>query len=190
MHDHYPTAHIEKAATERGDYERKSGNFICSEDTPSIRQVRFAPLRETQKEILKTVDDQDDRTVDWFVDVLGKNGKSFLSAQLWERGKGIVVPRSECTAQKISAFLCSSYRGEEYVVVDIPRSRKNDDDIYEVLEEIKDGLVFDHRYTGRTRNIRGVKLIVFANREPAKKQLSADRWRVWNITGLGELQRI
>lgn len=41
---HIPTAHVEKAGTESGNYERKSGNFISSYDTNQIRQVRFGTL--------------------------------------------------------------------------------------------------------------------------------------------------
>lgn len=179
--NHIPTSHLEKASTERGDYERKSGNFITSDDTTQIRQVRFGALRPVQKKILKTVRNQNDREIDVFLDPAGNHGKSWLAVHLWEHGRALIVPRSESSAAKISAYVCSAYRGEEYIIIDIPRSAKPRPEWYETMEEIKDGLVFDPRYHGQCRNIRGSKLIVFTNIELDKKRLSHDRWRLHGV---------
>lgn len=188
-------AHVEKGNTEWNDYERKSGNFACSEDTDQIRQIRFGNLRELQKKILKEVnhdqgwvllpggriDKSGDRRISVYLDSTGNHGKTWLSLHLYEIGKACIVPRASCTPEKASAYICSAYRGEEYIIFDIPRSRKIDAGLYEVLEEIKDGLVFDHRYTGKCRNIRGVKLIVFTNTPLDTKKLSHDRWCLHGI---------
>lgn len=177
-----PGAHVEKASTELDQYERKSGLFLCSKDTNQIRQVRFGTLRENQKEILRKVDSQNDRQIDVFYDPAGNHGKSWLTIHLWERGEGFVVPRSDATAGKLSAFICSGYRGQKYVIIDLPRASKPSRELYECLEDTKDGLVFDHRYSGTTRNIRGCKLIVFTNHKLDTKLLSYDRWRFHNAT--------
>lgn len=176
-----PTAHVEEASEESDDYERKSGNFISSEDTPAIRQVRFGVPREHQKKILEEVNDQGDREIDVYLDPHGNRGKTWLSIYLYEHGRALVVPRASTTAEKMSAYICSSYSGQEFIIVDIPRSRKITPELYETLEEVKDGLVYDHRYTGRCRNIRGVKLIVFTNTELDTRKLSHDRWRLHGI---------
>ncbi|AXB22596.1 replication associated protein [Alces alces faeces associated smacovirus MP78] len=177
-----PTAHIEEATEESGNYERKSGNFLSSDDTAEIRQVRFGVLRESQKKILEEVNDQGDREIDVYFDPRGNNGKTWLTIHLYERGRALVVPRANTTAEKLSAYICSSYNGEEYVIIDIPRSRKITPEIYEAIEEIKDGLVFDSRYSGRSRNIRGVKLIIFTNKRLDLTKLSNDRWRLHAIS--------
>lgn len=179
---HIPTAHVEKASKGWTDYERKSGCFITSDDTTEIRQVRFGTLRPLQKKILKIVRSQNDREIDVFLDSRGNHGKSWLTVHLWERGRALVVPRSESSAAKISAYICSAYNGEEYIIIDIPRSAKPRPEWYETMEEIKDGLVFDPRYHGQCRNIRGVKLIVFTNLELDKKRLSHDRWRLHGVS--------
>nr|WCR62156.1 MAG: replication associated protein [Smacoviridae sp.] len=178
---HIPTAHVKKAVQESGNYERKSGNFVSSEDTNSIRSVRFGNPTKLQKKILQEVRSQNDRQIDVYLDKQGNHGKSWLTVHLWERGEALVVPRSVGTARQLSAFICSAYRGQAYIIIDIPRAGKIDTALYETMEEIKDGLVFDERYTGKCRNIRGVKLIVFTNKALDTKYLSHDRWRLHGI---------
>lgn len=179
---HIPSAHVEKAGTERDDYERKSGDFISSDDTNQIRQIRFGNLRQNQKEIMNIVRNQNDRQIDVFLDPEGNRGKTWLTIHLWERGLALVVPRSVGTARQLSAYICSAYKGQPYIIIDIPRAGKIDNALYETMEEIKDGLVFDERYHAQCRNIRGARLIVFTNKPLDKKALSHDRWRLHGVT--------
>lgn len=170
-----PVAHVEEASTERDDYERKSGNVLSSNDTPEIRQVRFGTLRPAQKEIIEKVEKQNDRQISIFYDPTGNHGKSWFTIHLWEKRDCFVVPRSDATAGKLSAFICSSYRWERFIIIDLPRASTADAGLYECLEDTKDGLVFDHRWQGKTRNIRGAKLIVLTNSPINPDLLSWDR---------------
>lgn len=178
-------AHVEKAETDSFEYERKEGKFWSSEDTTEIRQCRFGELggkgREWQKQILKVLKNQDVRTIDVILDPVGARGKSHFTVALWERGKALVVPRYSCTAEKLSAFVCSAYKGEKIIIIDIPRASKPTTALYESMEEMKDGLVFDPRYSGKTRNIRGAKVLVFTNNPLDLKKLSHDRWNLHGI---------
>ena len=124
---------------------------------------------------------QNDRQIDVYLDPRGNHGKTWITQYLWERGLACVVPRACGSAEKISSFVCSSYKGEPYVIVDIPRASKIRPELYEALEELKDGLVYDHRYSGRTRNIRGARIIVFTNLPFDRKKLSHDRWRLHGV---------
>lgn len=94
----------------------------------------------------------------------------------------MVVPRASTTAEKLSAFVCSAYNNEGLIIIDLPRARKPTKELYETIEEVKDGLVFDHRYNGKTRDVRGVKMIVFTNHKLDLNQLSRDRWRLHGVT--------
>lgn len=181
-----PDMHIEKASatTYSTDYERKGGFFVCSRDNRDILRVRYGTLTRDQREILWTARNQNDRQVDVWLDPAGNHGKSFLTVHLWERGKALVVPRSATTPEKLSAFICSAYKGEEFIIIDIPRATKIPASIYECIEEVKDGLVFDHRYSGRARNVRGAKVIIFTNTPLDTKKLSKDRWRLHGIQGM------
>lgn len=178
-------AHVEKAQTEDFTYERKEGRYWTSDDTTEIRKCRFGRLREDQQRIIQDLLVQGDRSIDVFYDPVGNRGKSWLSVHLFETGQGLIVPRYSCTPEKLSAFICSAYRGEPFIIIDIPRASKPSTALYETMEEIKDGLVFDPRYSGRTRDIRGVKLAVFTNHKLKLENLSDDRWNLhgWNKDG-------
>lgn len=178
----FPKAHIEETKN-RCEYERKEGCFICSDDTRDVLRVRFGKLSRTQQEILDTVETQSIREIDCWLDPRGNHGKSWLSIHLHEQGKALVVPRYCFTARGISQFICSSYTGQQYIIFDVPRAGKIPQDIYEALEAVKDGLVHDERYSGRCRDVRGAKLIVFTNRPLDTRKLSDDRWRLHGISG-------
>lgn len=175
-----PVAHVEEAGTEQDDYERKSGCFLSSNDTPEVRQVRFGNLREIQKEILNRIEEDDNgscRQIFTFYDPSGNHGKSWFTLHMFERGNLFPVPRSDATAGKLSAFICSAYNWERYIAIDLPRASTTNRELYECLEDTKDGLVFDHRYKGKIRNIRGPKLILFTNNPINPDLLSWDRIR-------------
>lgn len=178
-----PSLHLEKATNGpyENDYERKEGFFCCSRDTPEILSVRFGRATPIQRDIINMLDTQNDRQVDVWLDPRGNHGKSWLSVHMWERGQALIIPRSATTPEKLSAFVCSAWNGQPYIIIDIPRAQKIDPRLYETIEELKDGLVFDHRYSGRTRNVRGTKVCIFTNTPLDKKKLSHDRWRLHGI---------
>lgn len=173
-------AHIE-FSDQWCDYERKEGNFICSDDSPEVRSIRFGIPNRLQYEILNVAKTQSDRQVDVWLDKTGNHGKTWLSIHLFERGKALLIPRYCTTAREISNFICSSYNGQQFIIIDIPRATKPKKELYETIEEIKDGVVSDPRYVGKTRNIRGAKLLVFTNNPLDVKCLSKDRWRLHGI---------
>lgn len=191
VHEREPRFNIQKAESDSFDYERKEGRFWCSEDTTEIRQCRFGELggkgREWQNQLMKRLKKQTVREIDVVLDPQGNKGKTFATIALWERGEALVVPRSQSNADKLSAFICSAYKGEKIIIMDIPRSTKPTKALYETMEEIKDGLVFDPRYSGKTRNIRGTKLVVFTNEPLNLKGLSDDRWVLHGIRKDGTL---
>lgn len=175
-----PEAHIE--FTENWcDYERKEGSFICSDDRTEVWKIRFGAPNKLQRDILYKLQTQGDREIDVWLDKRGAHGKTWISIHLFERGRALLVPRYCSTPREISNFICSSYAGQDIIIIDVPRSQKIDKGLYEAMEEIKDGVVSDPRYSGRTKNIRGVKLLVFTNNPLDEKCLSKDRWRLYGI---------
>uniref|UniRef100_A0A8A4XDF9 Replication-associated protein n=1 Tax=Pavo cristatus Smacoviridae sp. TaxID=2814975 RepID=A0A8A4XDF9_9VIRU len=173
----FPKAHIEKCS-DTWEYERKEGKFWCSEDTREIRSIRFGRMTDLQKMVMRYLDFQNDRQITVWYDQEGCHGKSWLTIHLWETGRACVVPSSVQTPKEIIQFVCSNYRGQPYIVIDVPRAGKWSEGLYEAIESIKDGLVYDTRYSGRMRNIRGVKILVLTNTSPKPGKLSDDRWMI------------
>lgn len=181
---HIPNLHVEKANTERFDYERKSGCFISSNDTTEIRQVRFGNLNKFQKKVLQEVKKQNVRQIDVYYDPRGYAGKSWLVNYLWETGQCHYIPPYLKSGQAIIQDIASKMDQERrpYICIDIVRNQKWTEDLYIAMEVIKDGLVDNPRYEGQTINIRGTKLLVFTNTKCDTKKLTYDRWRLHGIT--------
>ena len=114
----------------------------------------------------------------WY-DQAGKQGKSWLVGHLWETGKACYVPPTMSTPKEIIQWVHSAYKGEGLIVIDIPRTWSWSEPLYTVIETVKDGLVYDPRYSANMRNIRGVKVLVMSNDKPKVGKLSADRWVIW-----------
>lgn len=182
LQNYFRTAHIEKS-TVWCDYERKEGRFIQSDDTISIRRCRFGKLRDHQRRIVSSLRRQSDRSITVVYDPIGNSGKSFLIRHLFETGRGYYVPPTVTTVQGIIQYVASGYRGQEFILVDIPRSTKWTDQIYEGLEALKDGLVYDTRYHAQMRDIWGVKVLVTTNTMPKLGALSKDRWTILDRDG-------
>lgn len=179
----FPKAHIEEAS-DTWEYERKEGHYWRSEDTVEIHRTRFGELRSNQSRILRNLDKQDDRELDVIIDTVGKTGKSWLCRWLYEQGKGFYVPPTCKSEQAIIQFVASGYKGEQIIVIDIPRSTRWHSGLYVALEQIKDGLVFDTRYHSTTRDIHGAKVLVLTNSMPKVDKLSYDRWRLYDANGV------
>lgn len=160
------------------NYERKDGRYISSEDTTEIRKVRFGIPNLSQKAVINVINEQSVREIDVWYDPKGNVGKSWLCNHLYETGKGFYCPPTLDTVKGLIQFIANGYRGEEIIVIDIPRSWKWSEQLYTVIESIKDGLIYDSRYHTTVRNIRGVKVLVMCNTEPKLSKLSKDRWRI------------
>lgn len=182
MKEAFPKAHIEQAS-DNYEYERKDGNFLCSEDTVERIANRYGNLRDNQRRIMDALDNTDDRGICAVYDPRGASGKTWLVRWLYERGSGFYVPPTCKSSQTIIQFVASGYRGEKYIVIDIPRSTRWNNDLYIAVETIKDGLVYDTRYHTTIRNIQGVKVLVMCNNKPNVSKLSQDRWVILDREG-------
>lgn len=135
-------------------------------------------LRGWQMSILRRLFNQSTREILWVYDIGGGRGKSFLAHYLnsvynYELFDGV-------TAAKDIAFLLSDrFSG---IVFDVTRDNAQHFS-YNTLEMCKNGFVMSGKYNGIKRMFRVVPVIVFANFEPDRSKLSADRWSVCVLDG-------
>lgn len=174
-----PQAHLEECS-DVWDYEAKGGVFVSSDDTKEMRQTRFGVPNFQQRCWLAECHNNNDREVTVVYDPAGSHGKSWLCNHLFETRTGFIVPPTIDTVKGMMQWIASGYKGETYLVIDIPRTLKWSDELYIAIESIKDGLVYDTRYNARMRNIRGVKVLIFTNTRPRIDALSKDRWVILN----------
>jgi len=119
-----------------------------------------------------------DRTINWIVDPPGNKGKTqFIKFMTIKHnatplisGRGGDVAR--CLGD--NPIIC---------LVNVPRTAENSGTFnYTILEQIKDGLVFDSKYESRVRVFNSPHIWVFANWPPNLSTMSQDRWVLWTIT--------
>lgn len=177
--------HIEEAS-DTWEYEKKDGNYMTSDDNHEILKLRYGKLTKVQEWALVLLESTNDREVVVWVDKDGNSGKTWLTAHLWERGQACYCPPTLSTPKELISWVHSAYNHEPYIIIDVPRTWKWDDALYTAIETIKDGLVYDPRYSAHMRNIRGVKVMCMTNTEPKTSKLSEDRWVMYRPSNLFE----
>lgn len=116
-------------------------------------------LREWQKDAVDDLESQNDRMVDWYVDLIGGKGKTSLA-------KWLMVHKNAfyCRGGKI-ADIAYAYNYEEIVIFDFTRESKEFIN-YSVIESMKDGLLWSPKYESKMMKFSSRKVIVFSNFEP------------------------
>ena len=183
MRDNIPSAHVEKAelGVDECRYETKEGQYTMYSDRTEVLKQRFGGMRNNQKRALQALQATNDREIVVWYDEGGNIGKSWFTGALWERGLAYYVPPTIDTVKGMIQWVASCYRDggyRPYIIIDIPRSWKWSEQLYVAIESIKDGLVYDTRYSSKMVNIRGVKIMCLTNTMPKLDKLSQDRWRI------------
>lgn len=136
-------------------------------------QMEAAVLKTWQKEVIKMLEEQDDRVILFVVDAMGGRGKTFLSKWL------VVMKNAERFGNGRSADIKYMYQGSKYVVFDYCRSQL-DHINYEVLEDIKNGVFNSTKYESKSKCYDPPKIVVFMNEYPDTDKLSFDRFNYYN----------
>lgn len=137
-----------------------------------------AVLRSWQQQLVNELSfDADDRKIIWIYEKTGNCGKSWVSRYLVAKHNAI---RFENAATKDIAL---AYNGESIVVFDYCRS--NEEHInYQILESLKNGMLFSAKYNSCTKYFRPPHVVCFANWPPKECAMSMDRWSVRNLDDL------
>jgi len=141
------------------------------------------PLPWQQTVLDKVKGDPDDRSLMWICDNVGCNGKSKLFKYM---GVNKIGSRFTVTTSERIASVMIDRGPQRCYLIDIPRSistSKSMSDIYEMIEQLKNGYVFSGFYgKDREMDMEPPWVIIFSNYPPELKRCTQDRWDVYEIT--------
>lgn len=190
----FPKVHWEKTGNwkEAVKYcskeETRCGQIYKSDDIvikkPLKDPLNNKNLYDYQKEILDLLETEpDDRTVNWYWEDTGNVGKSALVKHIFMKySKQVVIANGKGNDVRNQINKHINEDGNELNIAILDISRTVEDYVsYEVIEQIKNGLLYSGKYEGGVCCFNSPHLIVFANFEPNYDSLSNDRWNVRNI---------
>lgn len=123
------------------------------------------------------------RRVIWVFDKTGGAGKSLYTSHMLRRPGYLCVLGKESDIKHAVANWLEPEKGEpkelHTVIIDIPRCEHYRG--YSTIEQLKNGFMFSGKYNSKQILFDPVEVIVFANEEPDRSQLSEDRWNIFEI---------
>lgn len=141
-------------------------------------KLRTGELRQWQRELNDALaEDPDDRTIQFFVDYEGGNGKTWFQQYFLTHNKKsqlLTIGKRDDLAHAIDES-CTVF------LFNVPR-----DGIqflqYTVLEQLKDRMVFSPKYNSRLKILQNkCHVVVFTNEDPDMTKMSADRYVITQL---------
>lgn len=184
-----PRAHFEKCRGSRKDnlaYCMKDGQYntnIFIRENPTevcLREYEGVVWKDWQQDVLDLIETPADRRkIIWYCDRDGNKGKSFLALYI-DLTKGCIVAdgkKADIFNQCLMWYQDESKPLFQVVIMDISRDGMQYVN-YDMIERLKNGLLYSGKYEGGKMHIPPVHLICFANAEPDYNKMSFDRWDV------------
>ena len=155
------------------------------------QQVRLdinkVELRPWQKDAFQLFESPTERNVIWIYGPRGNIGKSWFQNYIEAYFGYQRVFRSDLRIKHKDT--CNILKKRGLTTIDIflfndSRSTKGEEmNIYRVLEDIKDGAATTSKYDSKVIKFKTPNIVmVFSNKQPNQKSLSADRWEVYTPT--------
>lgn len=139
-------------------------------------EVEPHPLREWQANLVEVLRREgSDREIIFIIDRTGNTGKSWFSkyySQLMPDKCQILYPGKKADM----AYMIDVTRSIFFL--DCPRSKQNEFLQYDIMEEIKNRMVFNTKYESYMKFLKKNHLVVFMNENPDESKLSADRYKI------------
>jgi len=149
------------------------------------RQYRHDPL-PWQQVVLDSAKSFDDRTINVIVDEVGGIGKSVLAGLA--RARGFVTIPCCGDHERLIYTVCQILRARGQrqpglVILDLPRAvdKKRLASFMIVIEEIKNGFVYDTRHSYKSWDFDSPQVWVMSNQPVPRHYLSNDRWKMWRV---------
>ena len=132
----------------------------------------------------------DTRSINLIYDPKGNCGKSTFCSYMVTHGLGELLPF--CNNFKDIMRMAYDLPDSKCYIIDIPRGIKKTDlrGMFSGIEQLKNGYLFDDRYSFKRKFIDSPAVWVFVNKLPDPKYLSPDRWKYYTINCNKELKSI
>lgn len=191
-----PGCHV--SATSNEVHSKASFNYVMKAETRTrgpwtnesqpkhiTRQLRAfmeLELYDWQKEISEQLLLENDRDIIVIIDQTGNTGKSIFTEYLQYHGLALKIPLMNCM-EDIMQYAMSHPPAKSYVI-DMPRGLRKDKlaSFYGGIEELKNGFMYDKRYSAKSRYIDRPNIVIFTNEIPDTKMMSKDRWKLFCIS--------
>lgn len=186
---------------QRGDFNygmksdtRKEGPWT---DTDGPKNVTWQlglfeaeTLYPWQQKVIDIAKQWDMRKITVVIDELGDSGKSMLTEYMEYHDLGYEVP--PMTQMEDIMQCCMCIKPQRCYLIDMPKGLKKDKlaSFYAGIECLKNGVMYDKRYSFKKRRIDRPQIIVFTNMMPDTSLLSIDRWDFRRICGNKDLIEI
>lgn len=146
-----------------------------------VQRMVNCGMHPWQLQVMKSIEQPDERAVNFVVDEGGKRGKSSLGMYLLCKGLGRRLP--PCLSYKDVMRKVMDTPVTKCFIVDLPRTIKpwKIADVFSAVEEIKNGHAWDDRYQWKEKTFEPPAVWMFANSLPDLSMLSSDRWKVWRM---------
>ena len=159
------------------------------------KRCRNATLRPFQQQIADTAKAGNDRIIDCLVEDIGDKGKSFMIAYLTQHGQAIEVPvildAERLLAATLNILMSTDNHDPGLIFLDLARAMPKNklDEMWAACEKIKDGKVYDLRYSYKEWIFEPPTVWVMTNSWPDISCLSKGRWRFWKLDETDTLVR-
>lgn len=179
----FPGCHTSPTKVRNFNYCEKEGNFYRSWEK-GLNKFAGIQLRKWQGMAISAMLETDDRQIMVVYDPVGGIGKTTLARYMViNRIATYVPPMSD--AQDFMAFAMA--KPSKAYIFDMPRSEsvKQKKGMWSAVEQIKNGYLYDKRYSFRDMWIEPPKIIIICNELPDMDSLSADRWKFYRVSNDG-----
>ncbi len=178
--------HITPTHVRDFEYVYKDRNFYCSWEVfrPEYEKVQNSPhVWQVQLEEL----DRDERTIEIIWDEKGNSGKTAWAMYQDYSHRAVYIPPLKRGLDLVACVL--GKRESDWYIIDTPRAFEFNDDWACSIEQLKNGYVFDTRYSFRDKYLSvRPRVTILCNHLPDyENYFSADRVLPFRITPEGYL---
>jgi len=160
-------------------YCRKQGNYVSNywQDLKLI-----VPDRIWQRQILDLISvPAHERHIYWFWESSGGVGKSSFAKYLCSKHDAIYIDEGKKSDLINIVYNIDNITDKSVIVIDVPRDNGNVVS-YKAIEQIKNGMICNTKYETGMKLFNSPHIIIFANMPPEEHKLSADRWKIFEIS--------